>query len=465
MTVSKHTRPNLAVLAVIVATCAVAVFLGVRVIAPAYTEPSNGSYPSRFGYLAVKRHAGTPFEVQTAIVASRSITEAQLGEGRMVAEPVRVTVIPIGKIAAVHVRAGDIVQEGQLLATVDRSATQFRLNTAKAELAVAEAELERVKIGSSRETAFERPEREKINLDAVRKQTALRLEKAAATKQLFDQGLVSKTDYQEMQIQIAEAQRELQASELSASASAAGNAQSATIAESIARGKRFVVAECERELADCAVRAPAGGVIERVLIHPGEYNRSPGETAFVIASGLWFEAHLDQLAIHKVKAGDSATVQLEALPSRPLTATVTAVVPIVTYFPGGPESSRPVRPMGGGAPEWPTTFTVRIEFSEQDRALLVPGLTGFARIEASREVLAVPQPALSSINANSGIVHVLGSDGLHAVRRVSTGSVRDGWVEIASGLVAGEKIITAGHEDLEPGDRVAELGATTVTAR
>jgi len=465
MTVPKFTRPNLAILALIVATCLAALFLVVKVIAPAYTQPANGSYPSRFGYLAVKRRAGTPFAVQTAIVGGRPITAAQLGEGRMVAEPVRVPLIPVGKIAEVLVRAGDIVQEGQLLATVDRSVAQFRLNTAKLELAAAEAEFERVKLGSSYEMALERPQRENINLDSLRKQVALRRDRAAATKRLFEQGTISKTEYQEVQIRLAEAERELQTSELGVSVSSAGIIHSSMIAESLAQEKKFAVEERERELTECAIRAPAGGVVERVLFHPGEYNQAAGETAFVIASGLWFETHLDQMAIHKVRAGDVATVQLEALPARPLTGKVVAVVPIVTYHPGGPEAGRPVRPMGSGAPEWPTTFSARIEFSKLDRALLVPGLTGFARIEASREVLAVPQSALSSINANSGIVHVLGSDGLRDVRRVSTGSVREGWVEITAGLATGDKIIIAGHEDLEPGDRVVEIGAAAVTAR
>jgi multidrug efflux pump subunit AcrA (membrane-fusion protein) len=465
MTVPKLSRPNLLILSLVVATALVAIFLVVKVIAPAYTQPANGTYPSRFGYLNVKRRAGTPFPVETALVGERPMIEAQLGEGRMAAEPVQVPLIPVGKIAAVHVRQGDTVQPGQLLAKMDPSLAQFRLDSAQLELTIAQAEVERVKLGSSYEMALERPKRENINLVAIQKQIALWKEKAASTQKLFEKGIISRTQYQEVQIQLAEAEKELQSSELGVTVSSAGQTHSVAIAESLAREKQFAVQQRARELAECEIRAPAGGIVERVLIHPGEYNQEAGEPAFVIASGLWFEAHLDQMAIHKVKVGDTATVQLEALPSRPLTGKVTAVVPIVTYHSGGPETSRPVRPMGTGAPEWPTTFSARIEFSDEDRAQLVPGLTGFARIEASREVLAVPQSALSSVSASAGLVHVLEAEGLRSVRRVSTGGIREGWVEITDGLVAGEKIIVAGQEDLEPGDRVLEIGATAVTAR
>lgn len=459
MTALKFSRPNLAILALVGLTALVAIFLVVKIIAPAYTRPANATYPSRLGYLAVQRRAGTPFPVETALVGTRALSEVVLGEGRMVSEQVRVPLIPVGKIAEVRVREGDLVHEGALLATMDASFAQFRLDTARLELAVAQAEIERVKLGSSYEMALERPKRENINLAAIRKQIALWKDKAAATKKLFDQGIVSRTQYQEVQIQLAEAERELEASELGVSVSSAGQPHSVAIAESVAKEKQFAVEQRERELAECEIRAPAGGIIERVLCHPGEYNQAPGTPAFLIAAGLWFEAHVDQVAIHKITVGDEATVQLEALPGRPLTGRVIAVVPIVTYSSAGPETSRPVRATGAGAPEWPTTFTARIEFTDEDRARLVPGLTGFVRIESSREVLAIPQSALSSISASSGVVHVVEGDGQRDLRRVRIGATREGWVEIAEGLSAGEKIIVAGHEDLEPGDRIA------VTAR
>jgi len=465
MIVPKFSRPNLLVLALFGLTAAVGLFLIVRVIAPAYRQPGNGTYPTRFGYLAVQRKAGRPFPVETALVGERALAEVQLGEGRMAAESVRVPLVPVGKIAAVHVREGDCVEAGQLLATVDPSYAQYRLDSARLALAAAEAAYERAKLGSSYEMALERPKNESINLTAVRKQIAVWKERAAATRKLFERGVISVTEDQEVQIQLTNAERELQTSELGLSVSSAGQVHSVTIAGSLAREKKIDLEQRVRELAECEIRAPAAGIVERVQIHPGEYNQLPGESAFTIAAGLWFEARLDQMALHKVQTGDAATVQLEALPGRPLSGRVTGLVPIVTFSSGGPEGGRPVRPMGAGAPEWPTTFSVRIEFSDEDRARLVPGLTGFVRIEARRETLAVPQSALSSVSASAGLVHVLESDGLRSVRRVSVGTTREGWVEITDGLVEGEKIITRGQEDLEPGDRVLEIGAATVTAR
>jgi multidrug efflux pump subunit AcrA (membrane-fusion protein) len=119
------------------------------------------------------------------------------------------------------------------------------------------------------------------------------------------------------------------------------------------------------------VRAPADGILESVLVHEGEFNQSTGEFGFIIASGVWFEGHLDQTALGKVNIGDKAQVYLEAIPQSPLEGTVTRLIPIVTYSSSGPETRQPVRVSGTGAPEWPTTFTAIIEFSAKGSSRVV----------------------------------------------------------------------------------------------
>ncbi len=57
------------------------------------------------------------------------------------------------------------------------------------------------------------------------------------------------------------------------------------------------------------VIAPASGTIQSVLIRDGEYNQGAGSPGFVIASGLWFEANLDQQAMAEVHEGMEATRQ------------------------------------------------------------------------------------------------------------------------------------------------------------
>ena len=59
----------------------------------------------------------------------------------------------------------------------------------------------------------------------------------------------------------------------------------------------------ELELSYCTVTAPAAGTIDRVLIRSGEYNQVTGNSGLIIASGLWFEANLDQRALADLHEG------------------------------------------------------------------------------------------------------------------------------------------------------------------
>jgi multidrug efflux pump subunit AcrA (membrane-fusion protein) len=209
------------------------------------------------------------------------------------------------------------------------------------------------------------------------------------------------------------------------------------------------------ELNDYKIVAPDDGIIERVVVHPGEYNQAPGAPAFVLAAGLWFEAYFDQTAIAEITKDARAEVHLEARPDTTFEGHVSNVNPVVSYGTGGPETSRPIRPVGTGAPEWPATFRARIQLSAEANEALVPGLTGFARVTIKREGVAVPQSALLSMSAGNGLVFVVNGPKWE-VRRATYGATSDGWVEMLSGVSRGEKIIVEGQQVLLSGDRIEE---------
>ena len=83
-------------------------------------------------------------------------------------------------------------------------------------------------------------------------------------------------------------------------------------------------------------------------------------------------------------------------------------------------------------------------------------MTGFARVHAERESLAVPREAVLSISAGKGLVCMPEENGEKGwtTRLVRLGYVDEDWVEIAEGLAAGESVICEGHRNLEVGDRI-----------
>ena len=108
-----------------------------------------------------------PFEVTTTKPVRRVLSRSCLGEGLVRSEPLVVSIVPMGTIKKLHVKDGDPVKKGQLLAEVDAAKAEIKADAARAALATAKAELERVRIGSAYVLTYERPQRDTIRLQTA----------------------------------------------------------------------------------------------------------------------------------------------------------------------------------------------------------------------------------------------------------------------------------------------------------
>ena len=433
------------------ATAALGLFFTAAVIIPAYREPTTRSYPSRLGYPALLRAAGGALPVTTATAEVRMISDVVMGEGLVASEPVIVPIIPTDRIVAVHVGEGQRVRKGDLLIELDPTTLQAKIANARLAVATAKAQRERVSIGSSYLLAQERPEKSEANAGAAASELALRQETMRMNEDLARRGIISKKDLIGAKLTLTESERQWTVAQVELGMAEKGAAQSRIIAQNAVEEAENTLAQRLRDLREYEVRAPIDGVVEHVLVHAGEYNPTVGKPGIALASGVWFEAHIDQAALHRVQTGDRAEVRLEALGGQTVAGRVKQVIPIVSYrIPGG----SPTRPTNARTAEWPSTFRVRVELEPGKNFTLAPGMTGYARLTLGRETLAVPRTAVTSLSSGSGIVHVL-ADGRHTARPVQCGVTGDGWTEILSGLSAGEQVIVEGQLFLQPGDRIA----------
>lgn len=433
------------------ATAALGLFFTAAVILPAYREPTTRSYPSRLGYPALLRASGGALPVTTATAEVRTITDVVMGEGLVASEPVIVPIIPTDRIVAVHVVEGQRVRQGDLLIELDAAALQAKIANARLAVATAKAQLERVTIGSSYLLAQERPEKSGVNAEAAASELALRQETMRMHEDLARRGIISKKDLIGAKLTLTESERQLTVAQVELGMAEKGATQSRIIAQNAVEEAENTLGQRLRDLRDYEVRAPIDGVVEQVLVHAGEYNATIGKPGIALATGVWFEAHLDQAALNRVQPGDRAEIRLEALGGPTVAGRVQQIIPLVSYrVPGG----SPTRPTSARSAEWPSTFRVRVALEPLKNLTLAPGMTGYARLTLGRETLAVPQTAVTSLTSGSGIVHVL-ADGRHTARPVRCGATDEGWTEILSGLSAGEQVIVEGQQFLQPGDRIA----------
>ena len=446
---------NVRLAVLVLGTAVLTAWVAVKLIWPGYTSPASGMYASSLGYQALARAQGAPLAVRSAKVEIRSIEQTFLGEGLLMSDALLVAVLPKARIFRVHVNEGEWVRQGQLLAELDDAEALLKLSAALVTVRTAQAELERARVGSTYVLARERPDVERINLDSARAEARLHESHLGMLRELQEDGLISEEQVTLKMIAVEQNSAQVKLSDKYLAMSQEGKKRSIAIAENAVTHAEIILAQCYAEIAEYDIHAPADGIVERRLIHEGEFNRDPGRPAFVIASGLWFEAHIDQSATGRIHVGDDAEVMLEPYPGRAFTGSVIGVNPIVSFNLGGPETNRPIRPLGTGAPEWPATFAIRIRVNEKPGIQLVPGLTGFSRVVLKRESLAVPQGAVASVSSGQGLVHVLSAEDEREVRQVLVGATSNGFTEILDGLNDGETVIVDGYETLQPTDRVS----------
>ncbi len=421
-------------------------------IAPRYTDPITRLYTSKLGYAGVARKLGKPFSVTAVTVKVQPISAVYQGEGTTQSEPVMVPLIPMGTLLSVRGEVGDHVKKGDLLVVIDDRKARVKIAAAKAAIDIAISELERTEIGSSYILEQERPERDKIRLKYATLRAQIHEELIAMEAELNHRGVANRLDLLKQRLEQIEVLARIDETELSLQMAEVGSDASVEIAKAKIREAELALDHRELELEEYRIYSPADGIIERRLVHEGEYNQDPGRPAFLLATGLWFEARMDQTTLGRFAVGDPAEIYLEAYPGQPISGTISKILPLVSYDLGGPESTRPIRPLGTGAPEWPSTFGVQVSWESGPQ--IVPGLTGFARIYKETNGISIPNVALVARSGRTAFVYRVEGDQWKA-KDVVLGLSARGYTEILEGLKPGDIILSNGYQVLESGDQVA----------
>ncbi|WP_372894405.1 efflux RND transporter periplasmic adaptor subunit [Stieleria sp.] len=452
-------RPQLWSLTLCAATALICLITVYLIVWPAYQNPIARMYTSKLGYASIIRKSGGAFPVKSAAVERREIVGKFIGEGLVQSEPIQVPMIAMARILKVNVVEGQRVRKGDVIVELDRSRIEMKIQSARAALRTARSELDRVRLGTVNVLQEERSDILSLRSRAAEQKALVAQEVMKMHQSLAERNAMSTADFASSRLAAIRAELERQELEIAAQTASAGRQYSIKIGESAIREAELTLEHRLKELDDYVSRAPSDGIVERVLVHSGEYNQDPGRPAVLLASGLWFECYLDQTALGRVQVGDAVEVRLSAYQDRLFPGSIERIRPLVNFALGGPETNRPIRPLGTGAPEWPATFSVRVALEPSDD-LVVPGLTGYATVIQKRNTLSVPRGTVTAVSGNRGIAFVVGDDGQTFQPRNVVMGIRDhGFVEIRDGLRPGETVITDGYQVLQPGDQIAIQGS------
>ncbi len=177
------------------------------------------------------------------------------------------------------------------------------------------------------------------------------------------------------------------------------------------------------------ITSPISGTVEEVTLKEGDM-AAPGQTGIRIVNGnkLKAEAKLGESYLGKVKVGDPVNLifpDLQDSMNTKITFVAQAVDPVSRSF--------TVQIMLGSTPKLHPNMSARMKIANY----------------SSGNALVVPVAAIQK-TGEGDLVFVAAGNTAKAVP-VQTGRNANGMVEILGGLKAGDRVITAGFEDLDDG--------------
>jgi multidrug efflux system membrane fusion protein len=323
-----------------------------------------------------------------------------------------------GRIVELLVEDNQYVKQGDLLYVIDPRPYQAKLDKAKAELLLAEKDVDaRRASGSSAEIAIERLQHQRAAAGAEVSRIAAedeylhnnlqRLEPLAERQYVTtDQLKQARSRYAASRAALADAQ----AKELSArSAIEEAKSDSRRAASLIAQAgpvnarietARAMVTAAELELEYCYIRAPFNAYVTNLNIRAGEYAKAGAQTFALVDDRHWYViADFKETYLESIKPGQEAEIFLVGYPGKRYRGVVTGIA-----WANSPDNIKQqgVLPEVRRTLNWvvlASRFPVRIEIHERDpEHPLRMGMTAFVTV---LDRLAGDLPEQAAANANA----------------------------------------------------------------
>ncbi|MEL0273986.1 MAG: efflux RND transporter periplasmic adaptor subunit [Pontimonas sp.] len=326
------------------------------------------------------------------------------------------------ELATLEVEVGDVVAEGDVLATLETEALEAAVASARSGVASARtAELQALQ---ALETAEQAVVAARLNYENI-----------------FDDypSTIAGQPNRHIALENAQAQQASAAAQLTAAqqqVAAAGPAKTSAAAQ---------LESALANLENATLTAPAAGTIVAIASEVGEPigTTSVGTSG---TSGFMILASLNEFVVRAdfaegdvvgIAPGQKVSLEFDALPDDPREGEVTQVAPFGVVDPSGASL---------------TTYEVTISVPDAPDGLRA-GMTAQASITTEEQLGVVAAPVTALVPTPDGfVVRVQAEDGTITNVPVEVG-IRGGyWVEITSGLSEGDRVVTGSDGELPPTD-------------
>jgi HlyD family secretion protein len=377
--------------------------------------------------ISTRNNGNQGITVETAKVERHKIVETVTATGRIQPKTkVKISADVAAKITGLNVKEGEWVEKGKFLVQLDRERFLAAMESAEANLKASESNATLAK-----ENMF------KAEKDYVR------------IKELFEQNLETQANLDQ--------------------AYAADKAEKARYNSALQQVEQAKAAlkQAKDDLSKTTIYAPMSGTISELNKEVGEIalgSQFQEDVIMIISelSGMETLVNVDENDVVSVSVGDSATIEVDALPDQVFHGVVSEIASSATIT-------------GSGTLDQKTEFEVKISITDPGTELR-PGMTASSDIitETREDALGIPiqcvtvrtpeqlkkkEPEASGVaiadNSSEenyvpdkdGYVEVvfIVEDGIAKAKQVKTGIQSETHIEIIEGLSEGEEIVTGSY--------------------
>jgi len=384
----------------------------------------------------LKKSSGGAVKVQTEKVKRGTITHVVSGSGQVKPKvEVKISANVSGKIIRLGAREGDRVRKGQVLVELDRTNYEAAVVQAKAALSSAKANARQAKAN------MEKAEADYKRMMGLYEQKLISQEQMEAARTQYE---VAKAQYEAALDQVTQAEAGLK--------------------------------RAHDDLSKTTILSPIDGTVVKINKEVGEIalgSMFQADVIMIVADLARMEVvtEIDETDVVDVAIGDTARIEVDAIPDTTLTGVVSEIAHVATT-------------RGLGTQEEVTNFEVRVAILDKVDKLR-PGMSATVDIETEtrRNVLKIPIQAVTvrEVKGSQGASEEKGEEetgnyipekkeenlkevvfvvekGIARMRPVKTGITSDTHIEIIEGLKEGEEIVIGSYralsKELKDGKRV-----------
>jgi HlyD family secretion protein len=386
---------------------AAACLLATVLVFPAQAQESNATASKPVALPAIVVTEAVDRPLVDSVVASGTVRAVQ----EVYVQPL-VDGLSIKSLGA---DVGDRVKAGDVMATLNEDAlllqkSQQQANKAKADAALAQYQAQVIEAEANAD-------------DAVRQRNR--------AETLSRNGTVSASQVEQLTATAAAAQARLNAAR-----------QAVSVGEADIKVVQSQIDDIDLKLARTAVKAPVDGVVSVRNAKIGAIAAGTGSPLFTLIrdGDIELVADVAEGDIRRIKSGQPARVMVNGA-TEPVSGTVRLISPIVD----------PVTRLGA----------VHVAIDENSGAKA--GMYGTAEIViAETTALSLPQSAVTT-DRHGSIARKVEDNVIKQVK-IETGIQHDGYVEILSGLAAGDVVVAKAGAFVRDGDRITPVRAAPVVS-